>query len=226
MGEQGMGPRGGTALRWRCAAAIAVVVAGVLGVTGCGDDSSPRPAGKSASDSPERQAGQLPGFKRAYSAGYEEGRTLHDEGGKGAAVREIVHGGCAHRALSADDRADGDRGAWAKGCRDAVSGEPKDPPTHPVSQRKANPALLKDFRAWARAEGDDSLGRHADQLFTVGLTGPDFDVEVRTGCTSRSQAKKFASAFVDWWDGDDGRGVARSVVVLDPHNRRLAVQPL
>ncbi|MFE0054878.1 hypothetical protein [Streptomyces sp. NPDC059003] len=113
-----------------------------------------------------------------------------------------------------------------KGCHDAVSGEPKDPPTRPMRRRTANPALLKGFRAWACAEGGEALARHADRVFTVELAGSDYDVEVRTDCTSRSQAKNFAGAFVDWWDGDDGRGVARSVLVLDAHNRRIAVQPL
>ncbi|MEI5102789.1 hypothetical protein RB200_35045 [Streptomyces sp. PmtG] len=202
------------------------MTAGMLAVSACGTDSAPQSADQRVSNSPAQHGEKAPGYKRDYVAGYEAGRKVYDEGGKGAAVREVVHGGCARRALEADARADGDRGSWVKGCQDAVTGAPKEPPTHPMSKREANPVLLKGFRAWARSEGGEVLARHADQLFTVKLTGPDYDVEVRTDYTSGRPAKEFASAFVDWWDGDDGRGVARSVVVLDAHNRRIAVQPL
>ncbi|WP_282791431.1 hypothetical protein [Streptomyces sp. CC224B] len=198
----------------------------MLVTSACGSDSTPRPAGERPSGSPGRHTEATPGYKRAYAAGYAEGRKVYDEGGKGAAVREVVHGGCARRALDAGARADGDRGSWVKGCQDAVTGAPKDPPTHPMSKREANPALLRDFRAWARAKGDAELARRSDQLFTVELAGPDYDVEVRTDYTSHGQARTFARTFADWWDKDDGRGVARSVLVLDIHNRRIATQPL
>ncbi|MFH9068383.1 hypothetical protein [Streptomyces alboflavus] len=202
------------------------MTAGMLGVSACGTDSAPQPTEQRASNSPGQPSDKTPDYRRAYAAGYEEGRKVYDEGGKGAAVREVVHGGCARRALDAGARAEKDRGSWVKGCQDAVQDAPKEPPARAMSKKEANPSLLKDFRAWARAEGDGALGRHADQLFTVKLTGSDYDVEVRTDYTSRSQAKSFARAFADWWDGDDGRGVARSVLILDGHNRRIAVQSL
>lgn len=220
-----MSPRGGKRQGRRCAAAV-VVTAGMLVVSACGTDSAPQSAEKHASNSPGQHSDKTPDYKRTYAAGYAEGRKVYAAGGKGAAVREVVHGGCARRALDAGTRADGDRGSWVKGCQDAVQGAPKEPPARPMSKKEANPALLKDFRAWARTQESGALGRHADQLFTVKLTGPDYDVEVRTDYTSRSQAKKFASTFADWWDGDDGPGVARSVLILDGHNRRIAVQPL
>ncbi|MFD9883180.1 hypothetical protein ACFWZT_17185 [Streptomyces alboflavus] len=198
----------------------------MLVVSACGSGSAPQSAEKRASDSPGRHTDKTPDYKRAYAAGYEEGRKVSDEGGKGAAVREVVHGGCARRAVDAGSRADGDRGSWVKGCQDAVQGAAKQPPTRPLSKKEANTGLLESFRAWARAEGDGVLGRHADQVFTVELTGPDYDVEVRTDYSSRSQANGFARAFADWWDGDDGRGVARHVLVLDGHDRRIAVQAL
>ncbi|MEU1156349.1 hypothetical protein ABZ369_25500 [Streptomyces sp. NPDC005918] len=58
------------------------------------------------------------------------------------------------------------------------------------------------------------------------LGHPDYDVEIKTDYTSRSQAKNLASTFVIWWDGDDGHGIARSVVILDAHNRHIAIKPL
>ncbi|GGV53186.1 hypothetical protein [Streptomyces spectabilis] len=221
-----MSPREGKRRRRQYAAATAVVAAGVLVVSACGTDGAPQSAERRASNPPGQHGDKIPGYKRAYAAGYEEGRKVYDDGGKGAAVREVVHGGCARRALDAGARADGDRGSWVKGCQDAVQGGPKEPPARPMSKKESHPALLKDFRAWARTEGDGPLGRHADQVFTVKLTGPDYDVEVRTDYTSRGQAKDFAGVFAEWWDGDDGPGVARSVLILDGRDRRIAVRSL
>ncbi|WP_407555039.1 hypothetical protein QOM21_34590 [Streptomyces sp. Pv4-95] len=89
-----------------------------------------------------------------------------------------------------------------------------------------NPQLLADFRAWARAEGDTATARHAARVFTVDLTGPDYDVEVATDHRSRTAAAEFAETFAEWWDKDDGSGVARSLVILDPHDRRIATRRL
>lgn len=221
-----MSPREGKRSRQRYATAAAAVAAGLLAVSACGADGAPSSPKTHASSEPERQTEPRADFKSAYTAGYDEGLKVLDEGGKGAAVREVVHGGCAHRALKVGAGSDGDRGSWVKGCHDGVSAEPKDPPTHPMSKKRENPALLKDFRTWARAKGDEALASRAQQLDTVTLVGPDYDVEVRTDYTSRGQAKNLARTFVAWWDGDDGDGVARSVVVLDAHNRRIAVQSL
>lgn len=221
-----MSPGEGKRHGWRSAAAAAVVTVGMLAVPACGADGAPRSAKTHASHSPGPQTESESGFKDAYVAGYDEGRRVYDEDGKGAAVREVAHGGCARRALDADTHADGDRGSWVKGCHDGVMGARKKPPAHPLSAKRTNPELLRNFRAWARAEGHGALARHADQLFTVTLVGPDYDVEIRTDYTSRSQAKNLASTFVVWWDGDDGHGIARSIVILDAHNRHIAIQPL
>ncbi|MEU8960019.1 hypothetical protein AB0C93_37665 [Streptomyces sp. NPDC048518] len=211
---------------WRYAAAAAGVTVGMLAVPACGADGAPQPAKTHASPSPGSQTEPESGFKGAYVAGYTEGRRVYDKDGKGTAVREVVHGGCARRALDADTHADGDRGSWVKGCRDGVLGDPENPPAHPLSDKQTNPALLRNFRAWARAEGHGALARHADELFTVTLVGPDYDVEIKTDYTSRSQAKHLAGTFEVWWDGDDGHGIARSVVILDAHNRHIAIQSL
>ncbi|MFH8569337.1 hypothetical protein [Streptomyces sp. NPDC017993] len=159
-------------------------------------------------------------------AGYDQGEKLYDAGGKGAAIREVVWGGCARQALGAGSVADQDRGAWVKGCQDGVTHSPRRPPSHHLTKRTANPRLLKDFRAWARAEGDTAAARRAGRVFTVELTGPEYDVEVSTDHTSRKAAAEFADTFAEWWDGDDGPGVARSLVVLDPQQRRIATMRL
>ncbi|MDT0455956.1 hypothetical protein RM550_09415 [Streptomyces sp. DSM 41527] len=159
--------------------------------------------------------------------GYQEGQKLYDAGGKGAAVREVVGGGCARRSLGAGAEAGQDRGAWVKGCHDGVGDAPRHPPAHPLTKRESDPRLLKDFRAWVRrTEGDTATARHAGRVFTVELTGPDYDVEVSTDYRSRAKAEEFAATFARWWDADDGPGVARSLVILDARDRRIAARRL
>ncbi|MFG2142119.1 hypothetical protein [Streptomyces sp. NPDC048650] len=63
-------------------------------------------------------------------------------------------------------------------------------------------------------------------MFTVELTGPDYDVEVSTDYSSRAQAQAFAGSFAKWWDADDGNGVARNLVILDAHDLHIATKPL
>ncbi|MFJ2745138.1 hypothetical protein ACIO3O_36390 [Streptomyces sp. NPDC087440] len=66
-----------------------------------------------------------PPHQSAYRAGYEVGEKVYDTSGKGAAVKEIVGGGCVDRALAAGVP-EGARPAWVQGCKDGVS---KTPPT-------------------------------------------------------------------------------------------------
>ncbi|MFE3883313.1 hypothetical protein ACFXPQ_10445 [Streptomyces lydicus] len=63
-------------------------------------------------------------------------------------------------------------------------------------------------------------------MFTVELSGADYDVEVSTDYSSRAGAEEFAVAFAQWWDADDGPGVARNLVILDARGRRIATGQL
>lgn len=199
---------------------------GFLSVSACGTTRTPSSDATDAARPAEERPAPSSDFLRGYAAGYAQGEKLLDAGGKGAAVREVAGGGCARRALAAGPVADQDRGSWVKGCQDGVGMSPRRPPAHPLSKRQANPQLLECFRAWARAEGDTATARHTVQVFTVELTGPDYDVEVSTDHRSRTEAAEFAGTFAEWWDEDDGPGVARSLVVLDPHDRRMATKRL
>ncbi len=222
-----MSPRTGNGHLLRRTAVAGAVVAGFVAVSACGTDGTPTSVGARASSPAGERPAALPGFRKAYETGYETGRKLYDAGGKGAAVREVVGGGCARRALDAGAKADQDRGAWVKGCHDGVGDAPRHPPAHPLTKREANPRLLGDFRDWARrTEGDTAAARHAGRVFTVELTGPDYDVEVSTDYRSRAKAEEFAATFARWWDADDGPGVARNLVILDARDRRLATRRL
>lgn len=195
-----------------------------LTAAACGTTNPPTGHSESSS-SPAEHSTAAPDFKVAYAAGYKAGKDIYDAGGKGAAVREVVGGGCAHRALEADDAGDMDRGAWVQGCHDGVSNNPKRPPAHAVSRREANGRLLADFKAWARDGGEANAARHVTKVSTVDLVDPDYDVELRTD-SNKAGAEALAAAFADWWDGDDGDGVARNLIVLDAHDQRLAVKRL
>ncbi|MFG2530998.1 hypothetical protein [Streptomyces sp. NPDC048516] len=217
-----MSPRTGSSHLLRRTVVAAVVAAGCVVVSACGTDGTPNPDGARASSPAGERPTALPDFRKAYEAGYAAGEKLYDAGGKGAAVREVVWGGCARRALDAGAKADQDRGAWVKGCHDGVGDAPRHPPPHPLTKRKSNPRLLRDFRAWARTEGGTATARHAGRVFTVELTGQDYDVEVSTDYSSPAEAEEFAAAFAQWWDADDGPGVARSLVILDARDQRIA----
>lgn len=219
--------------------AVAVTVAvGCVAVSACGTDGIPASDGTPTSDVAPTSDGArasspagerptvLPDFRKAYEAGYAAGEKLYDAGGKGAAVREVVGGGCARRALEAGAEAERDRGAWVNGCHDGVGDAPRHPPAHPLTKRESNPRLLEDFRAWSRTEGDAATARHAGRVFTVELTGHDYDVEVSTDYSSRAEAEEFAAAFVEWWDADDGPAVARNLVILDARDQSLTTKQL
>uniref|UniRef100_UPI00371249C1 hypothetical protein n=1 Tax=Streptomyces sp. NPDC048248 TaxID=3365523 RepID=UPI00371249C1 len=221
-----MRPRTGNGHVLRHAAVAAAAAAGFLAVSACGTHGTPSSDAAPASSPAGERPAASSDFTRAYAAGYEQGKKLYHDGGKGVAVREVVWGGCARRALDAGARADQDRGAWVKGCQDGVSDTPRHPPAHPLTKRESNPRLLKDFRAWVKAEGDTATTRHARSVFTVELVGPDYDVEVSTDYSSRTKAEAFAGTFAQWWDADDGPGVARSLIILDAHDRRIVTKRL
>ncbi|MCZ1006642.1 hypothetical protein [Streptomyces lydicus] len=227
-----MSPRTGKGHLLRRTAAAAAVAAGFVAVSACGTDGTPASAdaptsgGARAASPAGKRPTALPDFRKAYEAGYEAGRTLHDAGGKGAAVREVVGGGCARRALEAGAKAGQDRGSWVKGCHDGVGDAPQHPPARPLTKRELNPRLLEGFQAWARNEGDTATARHAGRVFTVELTRADYDVEVSTDYSSRAEAEEFAAAFAQWWDADDGPGVARNLVILDAGGQRMATEQL
>ncbi|QEV20964.1 hypothetical protein [Streptomyces alboniger] len=87
--------------------------------------------------------------------------------------------------------------------------------------------LLERFRSWARDSGESRTARHAQALTTVELTdtreADDYDVEMRTDLSARTAtAKELGGLFRTWWDGDDGDGTARDLVLLDVHGNRLA----
>lgn len=221
-----MSPRTGNGHLLRRTVVAAAVAAGFVTASACGTDGTPASGGSRASSPAGGRPTALPDFKKAYEAGYEEGQKLYAAGGKGAAVREVVGGGCARRALDAGARADRDRGAWVKGCHDGVGDAPRHPPAHPLTRREPNPRLLKDFRAWAQTQGDTATARHAGHVFTVELVGADYDVEVATDYRSRAEAEEFAGTFARWWDADDGPGVARNLVILNARDQRIATERL
>ncbi|WP_030787884.1 hypothetical protein [Streptomyces sp. NRRL S-920] len=95
------------------------------------------------------------------------------------------------------------------------------------SVRKSDHRLLEQFRSWARDSGESRTARHARALTTVELTGTDeaddYDVEVKTDLSARpATAKELGGLFRTWWDGDDGDGTARDLVLLDVRGNRLA----
>jgi hypothetical protein len=150
------------------------------------------------------------GYEAAYDAGWREGKQLFEDGGKGAAIREVVWGGCVHRSLTAQphDIVERDRGAWVLGCKQAVGSETdRHPPTRQVTHRESDPDLLARFRSWAVANGEKQPALHAGRVVLVRLGDRDYDVELATTYTSAStkaEVKQLADAFATWWDGDDG----------------------
>ncbi|MEU9984881.1 hypothetical protein [Streptomyces sp. NPDC050856] len=162
-------------------------------------------------------------YTAAYLAGHRAGGAVRVSGGKGAAVREAVWGGCARRALDAQ-AARPDRGAWVRGCLDGVAGRPERPPAATVTRRTGNPALLRGFVAWARANGAAGPAGHTGALVTVRLTDTDYDIELATDhpAGARGRARELAAVFAVWWDGDHGRdGRAWHVLVLAADGTRL-----
>ncbi|MET8770224.1 hypothetical protein [Streptomyces sp. NPDC004658] len=168
----------------------------------------------------------------AYDAGWRTGKGIHDSGGKGAAIREVVWGGCVRRSLTARPRkvVDRDRGAWVLGCRQGVSGAPRRHPDRPLTRREADPRLLADFRAWAARHGAKDSAARATRVVLVHLGDRDYDVEL-TGAYDRgdraADAADLADTFAAWWDGDDGAaGTAWNLLLLTRDGERLLTRDL
>ncbi|MFJ4600100.1 hypothetical protein [Streptomyces griseoluteus] len=211
----------------RAGSAGLVAAAACLGlITSCGGD------GGTARPEPSVPPATGHAYTAAYEAGWREGKRIFEDGGKGAAVREVVWGGCVRRSLTArpGDVVDKDRGAWVLGCKQgAGSGADRHPPTGPVTRRAPDPDLLGRFRSWAAAHGERQSARHARRVVLVHLGTRDYDVELACTCTAKSakaDVRGLADAFVTWWDGDDGDGTAWNLIVTDPTGRRLFTRAL
>ena len=182
---------------------VAAALLGLITVS-CGSGGSTTPKSPASRTTAEH------GYEAAYDAGWREGKRLFKDGGKGAAVREVVWGGCVRRSLTAQPHnvVEKDRGAWVLGCKQAVgSGTDRHPPTTWVTRRESDPDLLARFRSWALANGVKQPARHVSQVVIVHLGDRDYDVELATAYTDTSakvEVKQLADAFATWWDGDDG----------------------
>lgn len=173
------------------------------------------------------------GYEAAYDAGRGEGERLFKDGGKGAAIREVVWGGCVRRSLTArpHDVVEKDRGAWVLGCKQAVgAGTDRHPPTRSVTRRESDPDLLARFRSWALADGVKQPARHVSQVVLVHLGDQDYDVELATTYTdtsAKAEVKQLADAFATWWDGDDGdNSRAWNLIVSGRDGERLITRNL
>ncbi|MEU0004543.1 hypothetical protein ABZ079_09635 [Streptomyces sp. NPDC006314] len=174
-----------------------------------------------------------PAHVAAYGDGWQTGRRLYADGGKGTAVREVVWGGCVRRSLTARPRevVDRDRGAWVLGCRHGVGGEHpyRRPPGHALTRRETDPGLLERFRTWAGKNGRERSAATLTRVVLVHLVGSEYDVELTAdadGAGRRADAERLAGAFADWWDGDDGDGAAWNLLVRSADGDRLTVRDL
>ncbi|MFF8941363.1 hypothetical protein ACF1A5_03590 [Streptomyces sp. NPDC014864] len=182
---------------------FAAALLGLITVS-CGSGGSTTPKSAASRTTAEH------GYEAAYDAGWRAGEQLFKDGGKGAAIREVVWGGCVRRSLTAQPHSvvEKDRGAWVLGCKQAVgSGRDRRPPTGWVTRRESDPDLLARFRSWAVANGVKQPAQHASRAVIVHLGDRDYDVELATAYTdssAKAEVKQLADAFVTWWDGDDG----------------------
>lgn len=182
---------------------VAAALLGLITVS-CGSGGSTTPKSPASRTTAER------GYEAAYDVGWREGKRLFKDGGKGAAVREVVWGGCVRRSLTAQphDVVEKDRGAWVLGCKQGVeSGTDRHPPTKWVTRRESDPDLLARFRSWALANGVKQPAQHVSQVVLVHLGDRDYDVELATAYTdtsAKAEVKQLADAYATWWDGDDG----------------------
>lgn len=209
--------------------AFAAALLGLISVS-CGSAGS---GGSTAPKSPESRATVEHGHEAAYDAGWRAGEQLFEDGGKGAAIREVVWGGCVRRSLTArpHDVVEKDRGAWVLGCKQAVgSGTDRHPPTGRVTRREPDPDLLARFRSWAGANGAKQPARQAGQVVLVHLGDRDYDVELTTAyddTSPKADVKQLADAFATWWDGDDGDSArAWNLIVCARDGKHLAIRGL
>lgn len=205
---------------------FAVALLGLITVScGNGVDTAPK--------SPKSRTTAEHGYEAAFDAGWREGKKLFKDGGKGAAVREVVWGGCVHRSLTAQpcNVVEKDRGAWVLGCKQAVgSGTDRHPPTRWVTRRESDPDLLTRFRSWAVANGAKQPARHTSQVILVHLGERDYDVELATTYTdtsAKAEAEQLADTFATWWDGDDGDNArAWNLIVSTRDGKHLITRDL
>ncbi|MEW2512476.1 hypothetical protein [Streptomyces sp. NPDC046870] len=204
---------------WRAWAPAALGLLALLMVS-C-DTGARRPPSAARPTAPARTA--------AYDAGWATGREIHESGGKGAAVREVVWGGCVRRSLTARPRkvVERDRGAWVLGCRHGVSGAPHRRPARALTHRETDPGLLAGFRSWAAHHGARAAAAGAGRVVLVHLGDHDYDVELTASHDRAADAADLADAFTEWWDGDDGdAGVAWNLLVLTRDGERLLTRDL
>ncbi|WRZ88640.1 hypothetical protein OHB54_05920 [Streptomyces sp. NBC_01007] len=212
------------------ARALGLVVGAILTASACGSiDDSSRPSA-APSDGTGRAAASAPGYQRAYAAGFAVGKRLFENGGKGAAVRE-VNGGCVRRSRAAKPTAvvDLDRGAWILGCKQGTGNSAPTPPTGPVTRREPDADLLHRFGSWARKNDAAESARHVTRVTLIHLDVTAYDVEVTTTYTAGAdgpEVRRLATEFTRWWDGDDGAGTAWNLVVADTGGQRIATRDL
>jgi hypothetical protein len=205
---------------------VAVTLLGLISVS-CGNGGNAKPP------SPAPRTTAEHGYAAAYDAGWREGKRLFEDGGKGAAVREVVWGGCVHRSLTTQPQSvvEKDRGAWVLGCKQAVgTGTDRHPPAGPVTRRAPDPDLLARFRSWAGANGAKQPALHVGQVVLVHLGDRDYDVELATNYTDKSakaDVGQLAEAFATWWDGDDGdKAIAWNLIITAKDGKRLTTRNL
>ncbi|MFI2765677.1 hypothetical protein ACH5A3_43955 [Streptomyces echinatus] len=189
--------------------------------------------GSTMHKSPMSRTTAEPGYEAAYNAGWREGKQLFKDGGKGAAIREVVWGGCVRRSLKAEphDVVEEDRGAWVLGCKQAMGSKTdRHPPTGRVTRREPDPHLLARFQSWAAAHGTKQPAQHASQLVLVHLGEQDYDVELSTAyddTSPKAEVKRLADTFVTWWDGDDGDNArAWNLIVSARNGKRIIIRSL
>ncbi|WP_406177387.1 hypothetical protein [Streptomyces sp. NBC_00996] len=214
----------------RRARALGLVVGACLAASACtstGDSARPsaRPSGGTGQPS-----ASAPGYRKAYDAGFAVGKRLFEDGGKGAAVRE-VNGGCLRRSLTAKPTAvvDLDRGAWVLGCKQGTGNSTPNPPSGPVTRHEPDTDLLHRFGSWARNNEAAESARHLTRVTLVHLDATEYDVELTTTYTAGADGpgvRRLARDFARWWDGDDGDGTAWNLVVADTDGQRLATRNL
>ncbi|WP_306188462.1 MULTISPECIES: hypothetical protein [unclassified Streptomyces] len=205
---------------------IAAALLGLAAVS-CDSGSSPKPEATAS------RATEAHGYEAAYDAGWRTGKQLFEDGGKGAAVREAVWGGCVRRSLTAQPRnvVEKDRGAWVMGCKQAVgTGTERRPPAGPVTRRQPDPDLLARFRSWAAENGAKQSAQQAAEAVLVHLGDRDYDVELTTAYTDKSaktDLRRLADTFATWWDGDGGdNATAWNLILVAQDGKRLTTRNL
>ncbi|MET7918250.1 hypothetical protein ABZU45_20470 [Streptomyces avermitilis] len=208
---------------------VAAALLGLITVS-CGSGSG---SGSTTPKAPVSRTTSEHGYEAAYDAGWREGKRLFKDGGKGAAVREVVWGGCVRRSLTAQPHnvVEKDRGAWVLGCKQAVgSGTDRHPPTRWVTRRESDPDLLARFRSWALENGVKQPARRVSQVVLVHLGDRDYDVQLATAYTdssAKAEVRQLADAFATWWDGDDGdEARAWNLIVSARDGKRLITHNL